>query len=51
MADALPQAVKDLILADLGFGDQKQYWFLTVERKFGYLIRFSGNINVSSANG
>src|SRR5271169_2353189 len=40
LADALPQGVKVLILADRGFGDQKLYRFLSEELKFEYLIRF-----------
>ena len=51
LADALPQGVKVLILADRGFGDQKLYRFLTEELKFDYLIRFRGNINVTSQDG
>jgi hypothetical protein len=50
LAEALP-AVKVLILADRGFGDQKLYRFLTEELKFDYLIRFRGNIAVTSAEG
>jgi Transposase DDE domain len=48
LADALPQGVKVLILADRGFGDQKLYRFLTEQLKFDYLIRFRGNINVTA---
>jgi hypothetical protein len=51
LADALPQGVKVLILADRGFGDQKLYRFLVEELKFDYLIRFRGNINVTAADG
>jgi hypothetical protein len=51
LAEALPQDVKVLILADRGFGDQKLYRFLTEELKFDYLIRFRGNIAVTSAEG
>ena len=51
LADALPDGVKVLILADRGFGDQKLYRFLTEELKFDYLIRFRGNINVTSEDG
>ena len=50
-AEALPAGVKVLILADRGFGDQKLYRFLTEELKFDYLIRFRGNIAVTSAEG
>jgi hypothetical protein len=45
LAEALPANVKVLIVADRGFGDQKQ------ELKFDYLIRFRGNIAVTSAEG
>ena len=51
LAEALPAGVKVLILADRGFGDQKLYRFLTEELKFDYLIRFRGNIAVTSAEG
>jgi hypothetical protein len=51
LAEALPAGVKVLILADRGFGDQKLYRFLTEELKFDYLIRFRGNIVVTSAEG
>jgi hypothetical protein len=51
LADALPQGVKVLILADCEFGDQKLYRFLTKELKLDYLIRFRGNINVTSEDG
>ena len=51
LAEALPPGVKVLILADRGFGDQKLYRFLTEELGFDYLIRFRGNISVTSAEG
>src|ERR1700680_1192748 len=51
LAEALPAGVKVLILADRGFGDQKLDRFLTEEWKFDYLIRFRGNIAVTSAEG
>src|SRR6266700_321017 len=51
LAKALPADVKVLIVADRGFGDQKLYRFLTEELKFDYLIRFRGNIAVTSAEG
>jgi len=51
LAEALPADVKVLILADRGFGDRKLYRFLTEELKFDYLIRFRGNIAVTSAEG
>jgi hypothetical protein len=51
LAQALPADVKVLIVADRGFGDQKLYRVLTEELKFDYLIRFRGNIAVTSAEG
>jgi hypothetical protein len=39
------------IAADRGFGDQKLYRMLTEELKFDYVIRFRGNISVTSADG
>jgi hypothetical protein len=51
LADALPQGVKVVILADRGFGDQKLYRFLNEELKFDYIIRFRGNINVTAEDG
>jgi len=35
-------------VADRGFGDQKLYRVLTEELKFDYVIRFRGNITVTS---
>ena len=49
LAEALPADVKVLIVADRGFGDHKLYRVLTEELKFDYLIRFRGNIAVTSA--
>lgn len=51
LAEALPADVKVLIVADRGFGDQKLYRVLSEELKFDYLIRFRGNIAVTSAEG
>ena len=51
LAEVLPADVKVLIVADRGFGDQKLYRVLTDELKFDYLIRFRGNIAVTSAEG
>ena len=50
-ADALPAGIKVCIVADRGFGDQKLYRFLTEQLKFDYIIRFRGNITVTSADG
>jgi len=49
-ADALPAGIKVCIVADRGFGDQKLYRFLTEQLKFDYVIRFRGNISVTSAD-
>ena len=51
LADALPADIKVCIVADRGFGDQKLYRVLTEELKFDYVIRFRGNITVTSAAG
>jgi len=51
VADALPADIKVCIVADRGFGDQKLYRVLTEELKFDYVIRFRGNITVTSAAG
>jgi hypothetical protein len=51
LAEALPADVDVLIVADRGFGDQKLYAVLTDELKFDYLIRFRGNIKVTSEDG
>ena len=51
LAEALPADVEVLIVADRGFGDHKLYQVLTEELKFDYLIRFRGNIKVTSAEG
>ena len=51
LAEALPAAVKVLIVADRGFGDQKLYRVLSEELKFDFLIQFRGNIAVTSAEG
>ena len=40
-----------LLVADRGFGDQKLYHMLTEELHFDYVIRFRGNISVTSAEG
>jgi hypothetical protein len=51
LADMLPADVKVCIVADRGFGDQKLYRVLTQELHFDYVIRFRGNIKVTSADG
>ena len=51
LADALPAAIKVCVVADRGFGDQKLYRFLTEDLAFDYVIRFRGNITVTSADG
>lgn len=40
-----------LLVADRGFGDQKLYQMLTEELHFDYVIRFRGNISVTSVEG
>lgn len=51
LAEILPAQIKVCIVADRGFGDQKLYRMLTEELHFDYVIRFKGNITVTSANG
>jgi hypothetical protein len=51
LADALPAEVKVCIVADRGFGDHKLYRVLSEELKFDYVIRFRGNITVTTADG
>jgi hypothetical protein len=50
LANFLPDGVHVMIVADRGFGDQKLYEFMT-GLGFDYLIRFRGNISVTSAEG
>jgi hypothetical protein len=50
LAELLPAGCRVTILADRGFGDQKLFSFLA-ELRFGYVIRFRGNIRVSDAEG
>ena len=49
--DCLPEGAKVLLVADRGFGDQKLYEMLTNELHFDYVIRFRGNISVTSDKG
>jgi hypothetical protein len=51
LAAALPADVKVCVVADRGFGDHKLYRVLTEELHFDYVIRFRGNITVTSAEG
>src|SRR4029453_12688193 len=51
LANALPVDIKVCIVADRGFGDQKLYRMLSEELKFDYVIRFRGNITVTTAAG
>jgi len=51
LAEVLPAGVKVTILADRGFGDHKLFHFLEHELGFGYVIRFRGNIQVTSQKG
>jgi len=49
LAEALPADIKVCVVADRGFGDHKLYRVLTEELHFDYVIRFRGNIQVTSA--
>jgi Transposase DDE domain len=51
LAELLPAGVKVCIVADRGFADQKLYKMLTEELYFDYVIRFRGNISVTSRAG
>jgi hypothetical protein len=51
LAEILPADVTVCVVADRGFGDHKLYRFLTEELHFDYIIRFRGNIAVTSAKG
>jgi hypothetical protein len=51
LAELLPAGIKVCIVADRGFGDQKLYRMLTEELYFDYVIRFRGNITVTSTAG
>lgn len=51
LRDAVPADVRVTVLADRGFGDQKLYQYLRGELGFDYVIRFRGNIRVTSASG
>jgi len=51
LAEMLPAAVRARIVADRGSGDHKLYRVLTEELKFGFVIRFRGNIKVTAADG
>lgn len=51
LAELLPAEVAVLIVADRGFGDKKLYSVLSEELKFEYVIRFRGNIQVTTADG
>ena len=51
LAEILPAEIKVCIVADRGFGDRKLYQILTEELHFDFVIRFKGNISVTSASG
>lgn len=51
LAELVPAGIKVCIVADRGFGDQKLYKMLSEELYFDFVIRFRGNITVTSANG
>ncbi len=50
LRDAVSETVRVTVLADRGFGDQKLYEFLGT-LKFDFIIRFKGNVRVTSATG
>jgi hypothetical protein len=50
LSELVPPGCRVTILADRGFGDQKLFAFLG-ELGFDYVIRFRGNIGVTSADG
>ena len=51
LAEVLPAGVRVRIVADRGFGGQKLYRMLAEELRFGFVIRFRGNIKVAAASG
>lgn len=51
LAEVLPAGIEVCIVADRGFGDQNLYRLLTEQLHFDYLIRFRGNIHVTSTEG
>ncbi len=51
LAEVVPAGVRVTIVADRGFGDQKLYELLTSELKFDFVIRFRGNIRVTTTDG
>jgi hypothetical protein len=51
LAEVVPAGVRVTIVADRGFGDQKLYELLTGELKFDFVIRFRGNIRVTTTDG
>jgi len=50
LAETLPAGCRVTILADRGFGNLKLFGFLA-ELGLGYVIRFRGNIDVTTAGG
>jgi hypothetical protein len=51
LAELLPAETKVCVVADRGFGDRKLYRMLTEELCFDYVIRFRGNIAVTTTTG
>jgi hypothetical protein len=47
----IPQGTKVTVLADRGFGDTVLYDYLKADLDFDYIIRFRGNIKVTSSEG
>jgi hypothetical protein len=51
LKECLPPDVAVTVLADRGFGDRKLFHYLKEELGFDYVIRFKGNIAVTSQTG
>jgi hypothetical protein len=51
LRELVPLEVKVTVLADRGFGSKTLYRYLHEELGFEYVIRFRGNISVTSAQG
>jgi hypothetical protein len=51
LKEVVPTGTKVTVVADRGFGDTLLYDYLKNELGFDYVIRFRGNIKVTSSNG
>ena len=51
LREVLPAGVKVTVVADRGFADCKQFYALTTELAFEYVIRLRGDIYVTNARG